>query len=218
MENWGLRLKEIREKNELSQNDIAIPLQKDVTQISRYERGQGASKMPKSFKEDLKELFTNGELKYIAEGGELIEEESNIVMLPYYPETYASAGGGAFSYLENSEPMSFSRDFLELHLGLKTFKNIFIINATGDSMEGTFSNGALLFVNPYENEDRKLRDGGIYVIDVDDTRLVKRVTYNPLDQSHTLISDNAVYGSIKVYKFNESAKFIGRVVGFFDRV
>lgn len=147
-----------------------------------------------------------------------VEDESNVVALPYYPETYAGAGGGAFQYLENSEPMSFTKDFLELHLGLKKYKKVFIINATGDSMEPTFGNGALLFVNPYENEDEKLRDGAVYVIHVDDTVLVKRVTYNPLDQSHMLISDNAVYGSIKVYKFNESAKFIGRVVGFFDRV
>lgn len=218
MNNWGLRLKEIREKKELSQNDIAVRLQKDVTQISRYERGQGASKMPKSFKEDLKEIFTNGELKYIAEGGELIEDASNIIMLPYYPESYAGAGGGAFSYLDNSQPMSFSKDFLELHLGLRSYKNIFIINATGDSMEPTFKNGALLFINPYENEDCKLRDGGIYVMYVDNTILVKRVTYNPTEETHTLISDNTVYGSIKVHKWAESAKFIGRVVGFFDRV
>lgn len=147
------------------------------------------------------------------------KEES--ITLDYYPESYASAGGGAYSYLVQTKPMSFSKSFLEIHLGLMNYKNIFILNTTGESMEPTLKDGSLIFVNPIENEEDHIRDGGIYVIVCDSTTLVKRVTYNPIAKTYTLISDNPAHENIVVaaISFSEDdCRFVGRVVGSFDRV
>lgn len=147
------------------------------------------------------------------------EPEDESITLEYYPETYASAGGGAYPYLEDSTPMSFSKSFLTLHLGLSNFKNIFILNTTGESMEPTLKNGSLIFVNPIENEDDVIRDGGIYVIMCEDTMLVKRVTINPITKAYTLVSDHEKHENITIEMFHESGcRFLGRVVGSFDKI
>jgi len=155
----------------------------------------------------------------VSDSDKLYGEEEESVTLDYYPESYASAGGGAYPYLQKSKPMSFSKSFLEIHLGLMSYKNIFILNTTGESMEPTLKDGSLIFVNPIENEDGHVRDGGVYVIMCDNTILVKRVNVNPITKSYTLISDNPAHDNITIDMFHESGcKFVGRVVGSFDRV
>ncbi|WP_416768505.1 XRE family transcriptional regulator [Sulfurimonas sp. ST-25] len=67
-EKWGERLRELREEKEITQQTIAQTVDKDVTQISRYERGGGAQKMPKSFRRELQGLFTPKEIIYIETG------------------------------------------------------------------------------------------------------------------------------------------------------
>jgi len=231
VENWHKRLKEVREKHDKTQQDLAAILKKDVTRMSRYERGDGAKNMPAFMKRGLIEIFSPEEIAYIEHGDNapsmtVMEPLINygkeeIIMLDYYPESYASAGGGAYPYLQKAKPMSFSKSFLEIHLGLISYKNIFILNTTGESMEPTLKDGSLIFVNPIENEDGHVRDGGIYVIMCDNTILVKRVTHNPIAKTYTLISDNPVHESIVVDAISfseEDCKFIGRVVGSFDRV
>lgn len=186
-------------------------------------------KMPKHMRIDLLKIFSSDDIVYIEHGktinNTIIPKKENstlhenMISLPYYPDGYASAGGGAYPYLYETEPMSFSKSFLELHLGIMDYKNIFILNTTGESMEPTLKNGSLIFINPIENEGFKVRDGGVYVVMCDDTILVKRVSFNPMDKTYTLISDNPLHGSIKIEMFEESGcKFMGRVVGSFDRI
>jgi len=225
MEIWGKRLKEIREKHELGQKDVGLVVDKDITQISRYERGEGAKKMPKTFRLELKELFTDEEIKYI-ESGDTSTQENNMVedigavygskeeqvSVPFHREVYASAGGGSDSHsLENTSPVSFSRHFLNTFLGIYNLKGLSIINASGDSMDPTIKSGEMMFVSPMENEDFK--DGGVYVL------LVKRVTFNPLTKEYTLVSDNGRVDPVKLtIDEGSDCHFMGRVVGHLDRV
>lgn len=134
------------------------------------------------------------------------------VTLPYYPEIYASAGGGAFNGFDASSPVSISRGFLQSYFGIGAAKGMHIINVVGDSMEPTLKNGEMIFVNPIENEG--FRDGGVYVLMCGETILVKRVRQHPITKEYTLVSDNPEVEDITL-AIDESSdcKFVGRVVG-----
>lgn len=143
-----------------------------------------------------------------------------MIEIPYYRDVNASAGGGAVlpSSVENGV-MKFSASFLHEYLRIDNYKGIHIINATGDSMEPTIVPGELLFVNPYENEDSKIKDGSIYVIVCSDTVLVKRVRMNPITKEMRLISDNRSIDDILVQGDDlDGCKIVGRVVGHFDKL
>ena len=141
-----------------------------------------------------------------------VQYKQDEVILPYYPETYASAGGGAFNGFDTSSPVSISRGFLQSYFGIIAAKGMHIINVVGDSMEPTLKNGEMIFVNPIENEG--FRDGGVYVLMCGDTILVKRVRQHPITKEYTLISDNPDVDDITL-TIDESSdcKFVGRVVG-----
>jgi len=252
MEKWGLRLKETREKYNLSQYDLSRKMEKDVTQISRYERG-GTKSLTRALKKILLNIFDVEDVEYIETGKRnnssssfsIVQEgsghvaiqgggnsvgssrhreslsvkEEESVVLPYYPDGYVQSGSCAYPYLKESVSVCFSKSFLTLHLGLSEYKNIFILNTTGESMEPTLKNGSLIFVNPFANEESVVRDGGIYVIVCDDVIVVKRVSVNPITKAYTLVSDHPQHENIVIDSFSESrCRFVGRVVGSFDRV
>ncbi|WP_294962337.1 S24 family peptidase [Sulfurimonas sp.] len=141
----------------------------------------------------------------------------NLVEITYYDNIVASAGGGAFNDDEAHTLMAFDKEFLKVHLGLTSFNNIHIITATGDSMEPTISASELLFISPIENEGGYIKEGGIYIIQCDDSILVKRVSKNNFSKEITLISDNTIYPSqtIKLDDFN-TCNILGRVIGQFN--
>ncbi|MBE3023027.1 XRE family transcriptional regulator, partial [Campylobacter sp. 7477a] len=81
------------------------------------------------------------------------QEETNVISIPYFEDTYASAGGGVINYDEAPVIMDFDEEFLRKFLRISgNIANIHIINARGDSMEPTITNGELLFINPMQNE------------------------------------------------------------------
>ena len=141
---------------------------------------------------------------------------SNLVEIPYLSDTYASAGAGALNYNDKPKPMAFDYEFLRSILGVTSFKNLHIINAVGNSMEPTITEGELLFVNPFENEYNQIKDGGIYVINCNNSVFVKRINHNPITGAVVLISDNERVADIEIngQEF-ESCIIIGRVVGHF---
>ncbi len=77
MENWHKRLKEIREKYNKTQQDIATILGKDVTRMSRYERGDGAKSMPAFMKRGLHSIFSKEDIAYIEYGQSSIEIDND---------------------------------------------------------------------------------------------------------------------------------------------
>lgn len=142
--------------------------------------------------------------------------QSSLVEIPYFSDTYASAGAGALNYDDKPKPMAFDSGFLRSLLGITTFKNLHIINAIGNSMEPTITEGELLFINPFENEFNQIKDGGIYVINCNNSVFVKRINHNPITGSVVLLSDNDKVPEIQIsgQEF-ENCVIIGRVVGHF---
>ena len=68
MENWHTRLKEMREKNGLTMTDLADKMGIHLSQLSKYENGQGALKITGNLKYKLLEVFTPAEVKYLETG------------------------------------------------------------------------------------------------------------------------------------------------------
>lgn len=148
-----------------------------------------------------------------------LKKPQNIINIPYFEDTYASAGSGIINYDETPIVMSFDINFLRVFLKITgSLNNLHIINAKGDSMEPTINGGELLYINPYENEQSVI-SGCIYVINYDGDIFVKRVDKNPVTKSLTLISDNPKYEPIKIEATDlKNCKIIGRVVAHTSRI
>jgi len=140
------------------------------------------------------------------------------INIKYLANTFGSMGEGGVSYEELPSVMSFDKEFLVNIIGLTEFKNIFIINALGDSMSPSIKDGSKLFINPFENENCIIVSGAVYVIYSPQLGyLVKRVARESFDGSVTLKSDNKDYKDLVITQEQlEGCKIIGRVVGNFD--
>ena len=137
----------------------------------------------------------------------LEEETEKYANVRYFGDVYASAGGGAFNYEEAPDTITLDPHMVERLGGEREIKNIDSINVLGDSMEPTFKDGDIIFINRTLTDIRK---GGVFVVSTPAGLFVKRLH---LKGSGTLdlISDNQTYAieSIPV----EQVEVIGKVVG-----
>ena len=108
---------------------------------------------------------------------------------------HASAGGGSVVLSEDVEDyFTVSRDWLSRYLPKGARPGI--IEARGDSMEPTIADGDILILD-FSIDSSTVNDGGVFVISVDGTLLVKRLQVAV--DGHILIrSDNDLYEQEKV--------------------
>jgi phage repressor protein C with HTH and peptisase S24 domain len=137
----------------------------------------------------------------------LEEETEKYANVRYFGDIYASAGGGAFNYDEATERIVLDPHMVERLGGERELKNIDSINVLGDSMEPTFKDGDIIFINRTMKDIRK---SGIFVVSTPAGLFVKRL-YLKGSGMLDLISDNQTYAieSIPV----EQVEVIGKVVG-----
>ena len=123
----------------------------------------------------------------------------------------AAAGAGAVNYEVEEVPdamLAFRLVWLRQH-GIDP-RNAAIITAHGDSMEPTIRHGDALLINTAIQD---VRSEGIYVVRVEDTLLVKRISIG-LDHI-TLISDNpAIKDEVITKDRLPDLHIVGRVVWF----
>jgi len=110
------------------------------------------------------------------------------VVLPKRSEAAAAGAGTPPSPNLRSEFIAFGHDWIRDTFGLDP-KDLLLEAAVGESMQPTIRDNDLLLIDV---TDRKLREFGIYVLEFQGERLVKRVQ-RKLDGSVLLISDNAIY-------------------------
>jgi phage repressor protein C with HTH and peptisase S24 domain len=124
MSNWYDRLREIREKHKLSQSELGRIIEKDGTQISRYERG-AVKKFPNSLYRLLGKVFSEEEIDYIENGSSMVQEPAapygggepgRSVNVPVL-SIKASAGGGnnveSVDVFESGEVLSVDRSLFK---------------------------------------------------------------------------------------------------------
>ena len=231
---YGERVKQIRKKFHLTQNELAKQIElKNKQTISDIENGkQQRLSAPNEilfctkFQVDIFWL-QSGEidttLKYEEDMENVKEGQIDYgikIPLSYYPDIYTQEHKGSHLGLTDAKPIAFSKKFLELHLGLTSYADVFIIDNSGEGMQPTFKRDALLFVNPLKNEEG-IRDGSIYMIMCEGSILVKRVLHNPIEKTYTLVSDNPnpSHKDIILKEVEESAcEFVGRIVASFDKI
>jgi transcriptional regulator with XRE-family HTH domain len=227
---YGNRLKKVRKELGLTQNELAnmIGLKNKQT-ISDIETGKQQRLSAKhelafctKYEIDIlwlqmgdESFYTHPSNKYILD--ESSDDKQNISLF-YYPHAYTHSEDGDFISLQNKKMMTFHKDFIEVYLGLKSYKNLFIIDSIGESMEPTLSKNALIFINPIENEST-IKEGSIYMLACSDVVLVKRVYRNPIEDTYTLLSDHAKHDDMIITHFKESGcRLIGRVVGTLNKL
>lgn len=125
----------------------------------------------------------------------------------YFGDIYASAGGGAFNYEEEHEHIALDPHMVDRLGGEREMKNIDSINVLGDSMEPTFKDGDIIFINRTLDDIRK---GGVFVVSTPIGLFVKRLSLKS-DGTLDLISDNTQYSVESVPMSN--VEIIGKVVG-----
>lgn len=84
--------------------------------------------------------------------------------------------------------LAFKADWVRNTLGVAQ-KDLVLISVKGDSMEPALSNEDLILVDMRKN---RVEDNAIYVLQLNDTLLVKRIQHK-LDGSLHVMSDNARY-------------------------
>ena len=95
------------------------------------------------------------------------------VLLPRY-NIEASAGGGAIIHSEQIvDHLAFKADWVHKELGTDP-KNLVLVHSMGDSMEPTIRSGDLLLV---DRSKSRMKGDGIYLINLDDGLMVKRVEW-----------------------------------------
>ncbi|EOH3683822.1 helix-turn-helix transcriptional regulator [Campylobacter lari] len=131
----------------------------------------------------------------------------DIVLIPFYKDSSASAGFGSINYENSVQHIPFNKQDLRLMFNIQGFLKIGIIPVIGDSMHPTIKEGEMIVFQ----DDGSMIEGGIYVIEHQNEVFVKRLRKRPL----SLISDNENYPPITIEE-NEEIKIIGRVVGTYD--
>ncbi len=137
----------------------------------------------------------------------LEEQTQKYANVRYFGDIYASAGGGAFNYEENGDTIALDYHMVQRIGGEREIKNIDSINVLGDSMEPTFKDGDIIFINRTQDDIRK---GGVFVVSTPVGLFVKRLSLKS-DGMLDLISDNPQYAIESVPM--ENVEIVGRVVG-----
>jgi len=144
----------------------------------------------------------------------LVEATNQFYMVRYFNAVNASAGGGGFADSgENFESLNIEPHFLSTLGGESELKNIEAINVTGDSMEPTFLNGDIIFLNRSQVD---ISRGGIFAIQTEDLLLVKRLQKR-IDGKIDIISDNKEFYPLQIAS-PEQISIVGRVVGRYGGV
>ena len=145
-------------------------------------------------------------------GYELVDEpdqwEEGYVQVPRY-EISASAGGGTLVHSELIvDVMTFQSDWLKVCLGLSP-DHAAVIGVSGNSMEPFLNDGDLILIDTGVN---KVVNNDIYVIQYDDSLLIKRIQRN-MDGTVIVKSDNPHYESeIFIGEMAQRLRVIGRLV------
>jgi phage repressor protein C with HTH and peptisase S24 domain len=134
-------------------------------------------------------------------------DPDRFVLLPKQPEA-AAAGAATPPAPPMAGFIALRHDWVRSACGAAP-ESLLLELAAGDSMQPTIKDGNALLVN---TNDRSVRTFGVYVLEIDGQRLVKRVQRKH-DGSLVLISDNTVYQPDVVSKTDaDRVTVIGRVV------
>ena len=137
----------------------------------------------------------------------IANESEKFERIHYFKDIYASAGGGALNYDEQSEFLILDEEMVNHLGGRHAIKNIHALNVLGDSMEPTLNDGDILFMDKDSTNPNR---NGVYVVSTPVGIFVKRLQLKS-DGTVALVSDNESYTDEIVSA--EDIRVVGKVVG-----
>ena len=143
---------------------------------------------------------------------DISESDNNVIYVDYYSDIFASCGNGTILFSDEKVKIPLSTSLINGFSGQKTYS---MINATGNSMTPTISDGDKLLVEHWNGE--QIKDNKIYVFCFNQEFFIKRLSKN-LDEI-IIKSDNPDYRTrtISGTTINEVI-LIGKVVGIYRAI
>lgn len=136
--------------------------------------------------------------------------EDGYTSIKLYPNIKASCANGSVCIVEDYETkeIKFPTSYLLNSLGIKCAKNVHAIVADGNSMEPLIKDGDILFVTPFDI----IRDGNVYIVNVNGEIYCKKVFKNPITKGITLRGENESAPKYEIPESDlETVKFMGEV-------
>ncbi|WP_127524657.1 S24 family peptidase [Mesorhizobium sp. Z1-4] len=227
MSTKGARIKEVRDKLQLTQEGFARLLG-GITRgaVGNWERDQG-------IKEENLELIsarTGISYEWLATGrgsmdpNDIVQPaaksaSSGSVRIPDLNIFGGLGGGGALAIVQGNDGLPLDPDDLRgywtfpeyLVRAFGSLSGIYAWEVRGDSMEPTLAGGSVVFVDTRQN---KLPPNDIYAIDYGDGLMVKRLKLVPRSDLVSVISDNDRYAPDNLPR--DDVQVFGRVIGWFQ--
>lgn len=141
---------------------------------------------------------------------ELPTKKTNVVHIPRL-DIMASMGLGVarIAHDEIVEEIAVSKEWLRRYVSATAPGNLALLDARGDSMEGTFADGDLLLVDRGISE---VKVDAVYVLALDDELFIKRLQRRP-DGTMLMLSDNPKYPPYEIKNGDLSTfQVLGRVL------
>ena len=141
------------------------------------------------------------------EAPSLVPELANYERIPVF-DIRAPAPHGSIA--DHGQPIAYNMFRTDWLRGITRtpFSQLAAIQVAGDSMEPTLGNGDHILV---DTSQLNLRREGLYVLSVDDTLMVKRVTMHPSTKRVTIKSDNDRYEAYRDLD-PDNLDVLGRVI------
>lgn len=133
--------------------------------------------------------------------------EEPTVLIPIYTQKL-SAGRGE-DFLNENDIVGYVRILTKMLRGLDP-STVGAAEVKGDSMIGVqiFGGDLVIFAQGVVEEN------GLYVVALDESVLVKRLEFNPIDKTISIISENKNYKPLEVPSSNENFMIQGKVLGW----
>ncbi|MDL2229526.1 transcriptional regulator [Treponema sp. OttesenSCG-928-L16] len=199
----------IREKSGLSKKDFAESL--GLSLSMNYQISSGRLKFPRDLLTRLSATYSVNLHWFLTGEGQSGLEGDYVEIELFEQEASAGYGRELDDYIERRFIPILS-DFLHPH----NPKNLKAVQVAGDSMIGEhiYDKDIAIFSTIQKDEGN-----GIYVVSVGNTLLVKRIDFDPVNQTLELISANPAYAPRR-YSGEDlnDIKIAGRVVACFHRV
>ena len=192
--------------------------------FNRYPDAESLLKIAKALDVSIEWLMTGEEVSLLDEGKEIKEPSEIIsgkggevthtkpeepsVLVPIFAQKISAGRGIMFN--DESEVEGYVRIPARMARGLDSSK-LGAAVVRGDSMIGAniYAGDIVVFASGI------IDDGdGLYVVALGDSVLVKRVSFNPIDSTVTISSENPKYDPIKVKADTDNVRLCGKVVGW----
>lgn len=150
------------------------------------------------------------DLHYCGTLSKTLEESTDFIRVPYYPQLEASCGQGIFAPKNNPNADFFP---ISTKYGLNKHSKYFIINAFGDSMEPTIEDKQYVIFEEWR--EKQIVDNKVYFFCYENKLYIKRLAYN-IDEI-VVMSDNKKYDK-KIISKSEISKVtvFGRFKGLIE--